>query len=1328
MKRRAVGKKNKISLLPLLLTMAAVISILVLQNYIMKNSQNKVYKTLSASAMQQMRLLSTMITEEQAFITYMADSAAHMEASSKQDVLSVFKKLTEHKKLYKQVWVVEKDGKAQSVDGEIQDFSDMNLFQNKESTFYDQRGIFIWDRIHGLAEDSILLVAIDSELIRRQLVSELYQEECYSFVCNSQGDIVINTEYEENRISSGHISAWMAGLEYLTGNQEQMKADLKSGRSGKISFLDTRGRREVKQFAVYQPAGINDWTIVVNVYGTVIDEAIYNTDNMEYILLAVLLGIFLAMLTYFSVTANSKNKKLRYEIVYDTLTGIYSRQTLWEKAKEILGHAKEGAYVFASIDIENFKVINDQFSHDEGDRLICYIADALKQVMDEVDGICARDTADVFLAFMFNSPENIDKMTEVLNRKVKNYDLSFTVRLRYGFYVADELSVPVRIMIDRAVLAQKTLGGNANVNTVYYDDNMRKKIIYEQKIVGIMEAALANGEFDLYYQPQYNQVTGEMVAAEALVRWIRPGGEIIPPNEFIPVFERNGFIVQLDDYVFDKACATIRKWRDSGITYVPISVNISRVDLEEPDFCDKICAAVKRHGIEPSEIRLEITESVYSKNPERLIRQVKEFRQLGFFVEMDDFGKGYSSLNMLKNIPVDLLKLDMSFLSETENDARSGIILSSVVRMVQWLNLEVIAEGVETKEQCDYLRTIGCHLIQGYYFARPMPLAEFEKSMALIKASSFDSTMDTTEFFDNKEIWNPHSLETLIFNSILGATGIFEDHSGMIDALRLNDMCFKELGMPRDQYGKLSKGLQELILPEDRPAMKETLKKAVETGEVVSFEARFLFPWEKQRNTWLHINYRVIAKGIEHYVLYASIRNNTEEKEKQIREKDQNLLIESLNQKLAVTQDDISFSEDFQTAIDNSGMYIYFVDPKTFKILHSNDVIKKYFGSEFVGHYCYKAFLNIESQCEKCSIKKYYENGGIPETTEIKRPDGAYILSQASPMRWKGQDVLMVTCIDVTKSKLAEEEARIRNEENVIVIKQSGKFVYKYDCRENRFNRYFDVRKLFKIDITGEAVDTPQKVVEKGLILPNEAHTYLAFYEAMRKGVPRGTMDLRIRLGTDEVNWHRWDYSLVYDKDNRPLHSIISISNIDKEIKNRLSLKKRAEADGLTGLYNRITTEEIINNILKNHEDEKNAMIIIDIDDFKGINDKFGHDAGDRVLKQIAKVLRDHFRDSDIAGRFGGDEFLIFLRNVTREKGLIKNLTVLSKKLKSINIGGEERISSGCSMGCVLAEDYDRTFDQLYKKADLALYHVKRNGKCGFALYSPEMSMKSIKR
>ncbi len=411
----------------------------------------------------------------------------------------------------------------------------------------------------------------------------------------------------------------------------------------------------------------------------------------------------------------------------DALTGLYTNDAFCRRAAELLEQNKEQSYTLVVTDVERFKLVNDSFGTAAGDQLLQYIANRLKKSIQPQKGICGRTSADHFAALIPAKMEAADAQSIVdeAEQALSEYPLNMKISLKFGIYPISERDIPVHLICDRAMLAADSVKGHYHCVYAYYDDAIRQRMLWEQEITDAMNATLNAGQFQVYLQPKYDLQSERIAGAEALVRWTHPELGFVNPRDFIPLFERNGFITELDHYIWDKTCEIVAGWIKTMKKYVPVSVNVSRKDIYGADLPETLLGIVKKHGLRPNQLHLEITETAYTENPEQLIEVVGKLKQLGFVIEMDDFGSGYSSLNMLSELPIDILKLDMRFIQKESSKNSSCNILSFIISLAKWMNLLVIAEGVETQEQLDLLRNMDCNYVQGYYYARPMPASEF---------------------------------------------------------------------------------------------------------------------------------------------------------------------------------------------------------------------------------------------------------------------------------------------------------------------------------------------------------------------------------------------------------------------------------------------------------------------------------------------------------------------------------------------------------------------------------------------------------------------------
>ncbi len=563
----------------------------------------------------------------------------------------------------------------------------------------------------------------------------------------------------------------------------------------------------------------------------------------------------------------------------DELTGLYVRRSFCKRVDEVIKSTDDFSVVY--FDIIKFKAVNDIFGMSEGDRVLRKIGEILCNFLGE-NGFAARMGSDRFVAFMHLSYRKPETMTEHLLNELAEFDLPFEIALNAGIYVSigEDKRLSANAMIDRAILAQSVIKGSYTVKYRVYTESLRNEMLGEQEIVGMMANAISKKQFIVHYQPQYSHSTGMLIGTEALVRWCHPERGLISPGLFIPIFEKNGFITRLDMYVFEEVCAFLRRCLDRNLPVVPISTNFSRYDIFTPDFVERLEEMRLKYDLPARLLRVELTESVTIGGIHHVNAVIDKLHQHGYMVEMDDFGSGYSSLNALKDIDMDVIKLDMQFLDRDSDNNKGGTILSSVVRMAKWLNMPVIAEGVETVPQADFLRSIGCDYIQGYLYSRPIPE---DKYVELINGSTIGVAvpqMKLIETLNACDFWNPESQETLIFSNYVGAAAILDYHDGEIEVLRVNQKYLRELSMNLSEKEIIK---DNPLLGFDDANMKvylDMLNRAAESGEEEECEVwrRIFSPCCGEEVFCIRSTVRMIGKSGDSVLFHEMIRNITAEK------------------------------------------------------------------------------------------------------------------------------------------------------------------------------------------------------------------------------------------------------------------------------------------------------------------------------------------------------------------------------------------------------------------------------------------------------------------
>ncbi len=425
-----------------------------------------------------------------------------------------------------------------------------------------------------------------------------------------------------------------------------------------------------------------------------------------------------------------EDRQIIQDVERDELTGLYTRGFFFEYCRRLPAPPRGERRDVIAVDVDHFRLVNEVYGKGFGDRLLCAVADGIHDVVHAGFGIGCRGDVDLFYVLL-NQRRDYEAVYDALMRRVHQLGQS-NVRLRMGVYQGVENTRPLEWYCVAAKAACDTIRANYTRGVVLYDDKLHERELYNERLIADMESAIAQRQFTVYYQPKYD-IRGEtpkLYAAEALVRWIHPELGFISPGAFIPLFEENGLIAKLDDYVWRQAAGQIRDWRDRlGVT-VPVSVNLSRMDFYDPRLKERLLDIVKENGIPIESFVLEVTESAYSQNMDQMLKTVGELRQAGFHIEMDDFGSGYSSLNMLCLMPIDALKIDMKFVRNVASSSTGYRMVELVIEMARALGVPAIVEGVEDEAQYRLMKQVGCDIIQGYYFSRPVDAASFEPLIA----------------------------------------------------------------------------------------------------------------------------------------------------------------------------------------------------------------------------------------------------------------------------------------------------------------------------------------------------------------------------------------------------------------------------------------------------------------------------------------------------------------------------------------------------------------------------------------------------------------------
>lgn len=848
----------------------------------------------------------------------------------------------------------------------------------------------------------------------------------------------------------------------------------------------------------------------------------------------------------------------------DALTGVYNKEAFYKRAKRAMDELAHEPFTIVVTDIERFKIVNEMFGTEEGDKLLKYVADMLKiRLFPNI--IVGRIAPDVFALLLSGHIEASQDFFDPIDKTIKHYPLEFELSIKCGVYHVRDRLLSVSSMCDRARLAIERVKGKYGVMYACYDDSLRTGLLVEHQIVSDMKRALELGQFKVYFQPKFKLADESVSGAEALVRWEHPVNGIILPEQFIPLFEKNGFITDLDVYVWNETCKTLREWLDMGYDDISVSVNVSRVDILTADIAETLLSITERHDVPRDKLHLEITESAYTENPVQIVPVVEKLHDLGFVIEMDDFGSGYSSLNMLSELTLDILKIDMRFLQEHSGRNSRKSILNFIISLAKWMKLSVVAEGIESKEQVAFLSSMGCNYGQGFYFSQPVPKQQMTDLFKNRIKKSEDKGEVIADFASLEDIWDPTSQFNILFNGFVGALAIYELMGDTVTFIRGNEKFFKTFA-----YNK------EFTHNQSNPPLNFLDEK---------FPLQLVEPIERVRDLG--------------------------------------------------TEEDIVFKwSDSQPGLQP------------------------------------RWFHNV--------VKPLYHD--------------------------KSRTIALTLIEDVTESKLLEERIRSQREfyEKIYISAPNAMAQFSIDSLECLLANAAMSMMLGVEDKGGKIGCFLDYVAEESR---EEVGAKLRDYIASRSA-EKITLSFEIVAKDGSSFWAHMAVQMMSNFDGDVLQC--AIMDISQYKKNEKVLLQRASHDSLTNLLNRAFFEESIEQIQREGGDKGSAaFIMLDLDNFKYINDTFGHNEGDSVLRKVSDIISEVFDKEDLKARMGGDEFAVFIRDISEENALALCDTLLKKVRECKQTPSQVT----CSMGIAMSPRDGLRFTELYANSDIALYKAKDKGK-----------------
>ena len=907
-----------------------------------------------------------------------------------------------------------------------------------------------------------------------------------------------------------------------------------------------------------------------------------------------------------------EGRKIIQSTERDALTGLYNREFFFSYARQYDQYHAETPMDAIVLDINRFGLINERYGRAYADEVLRRVGQKAHEMVRDVGGIVCRREADIFLVYCPHREDYkaiLDNASAGLSGEQKD---NTRIRLRMGVYSNVDKTLDMERRFDRAKIASDSVRSSFTRNIGVFDDTLHKAELYSQQLIDDFHTAIDEKQFKVYFQPKFD-ITGEkpvLAGAEGLVRWQHPKHGMISPGVFIPLFEDNGLIQELDYYVWRESARQIRRWKDEVGHTVPVSVNVSRVDMYDANIVYTLLNILEESRLEAGDLHLEVTESAYAEDAEQIIETVKRLRAMGFLVEMDDFGTGYSSLNMLSALPIDVLKLDMKFIRTAFMQEKDTHMLEIIIQIARYLQALVVAEGVETEEQLQALKEIGCDLVQGYYFSAPVPAEKFTPFLEEAKQTAADRE------------------EKLAQNKTPGKKAVRQSRKSLL----------------KQWSEKLSFSMQ---------------KASYLFVTVAFFAAAALF----------------LADSM---VTRSFLRT-------------------------------VQASEDYITAVQSAASLEMGSDSLTesvrsFVVTGDIQYLQEYFTEAEVTRRRDKAVSNLEEMMAQDSSAYGHLSQALELSNELMEDEYQamnLILSAGEYEEDLIPDALRGMELDKADAAKTSEEKR----------KEALELVYgdRYEDYKTRIRSNADLCTQELIEASDqERADLNRRM--KALLGIQTLLTVallavvlvmvLFIISWIRKPLTRMVEHMRAKqtvppAGAKELRYVSETYNAIFEENQRT-HDRLTYGNMH---------------DALTGLYNRSAYDFMRHDL----DMSRNALLLVDVDKFKGINDTYGHDVGDLVLKRVAEVLQYSFRPVDLVFRLGGDEFVVIMANVdssmrNQVRRMIDQANIMLQKPK------DDLPSTSLSVGVAFA-DRENPEGDIFKDADTALYRMKEAGRCGCYIY-----------
>ena len=856
------------------------------------------------------------------------------------------------------------------------------------------------------------------------------------------------------------------------------------------------------------------------------------------------------------------------------LTGLFYNNSFFKNVDARKKNISQQNYMMVALDIEHFKLFNKLYGRKEGDKLLVYIADCLKRLQDSTNSVAGYIGGDNFGILMPKRMELLERLRLEIVEGIKSINNTMGFLPAFGVYIIDDNTIPAITMYDRATIALSHVIGNYTKRVCEYDADMTGKLEEELKILSDIQEGIDKDEFIFHIQPQCDISTGKIVGGESLVRWNHGDKGMVPPSLFVPILEKNGFIADLDRCVWEKVCAWLRDWIDRGYKPVPISINVSRIDIFSMDVPTFLKGLMDKYNLPSNLLKVEITESAYADNNDKIIRTVKQLRDSSFLVMMDDFGSGYSSLNMLKSVAVDVLKIDMRFLDIDDADEEKGIgILESVVNMARQMKIPIIVEGVETQKQENFLLRMGCRYTQGFYYYRPMTVEAFEKLIEDERRLDFEGIWcKQVEQIHARELVDINLFSDSMVNNILGPVAFYELYENRIEITRVNEPYYKFAGIDSAEGLEKGKKFWSHVRDDDRHVLFNIFEMAYERPSV---GAEGYVHYIKTDGTvmWVHMRVFFMRENDGRKIFYSSLTDMSFLEEKKKKENIHTHGINDLSDKQIENLDKYYGNLPYGYGV---GKVVLDEDeqPCGYELVYANHEAAKVTGGDRKRlHILMLKALgeNKQAFCEKAYRVAYF--GEVAEHTLYSKVSYRYL-----HMTMFQYEHGYVACIirDVTHNNIYEH---VLNS-----VANTYREVYFVNLKENYCRMiYPDENHLLERGVYSELVN---RHFANGTILKYNEENVRKFFDIENLRNVLMTEDIvefrhRRSINGKGEEWCRASFSVSEREDGKPKTAILTIRSIESFMREQEEKSRERMAESLAGMsdgffiYNATGNEKI---------------------------------------------------------------------------------------------------------------------------------------------------------